>query len=314
MATHVEGGATLNAMELASRARRMRRPLAVVVLCLHGSWGPGAPAQSPPASVVEWARSADDSFPDDTAPAIVLETTAADVPALAGLLARGTDAQRSAAALALGYGGGDAAIDALRADADGGVMLSLALGRRGAAADRAELIRALDGPQIGDDWPRIVGAALSLGVLRATEAVPALERIATDDGTLVSDAAQDALRWIRQGAWRVDGLPAVSDEDRIIAAAFRNGIPRTEDASLFNDDDRGGAWIRDGGSWRFRAGARAADAPELGFTVTFNAQRTRAILSVSLVFGRLNGSGYDYVLSRETDGWKVRGVMFTWIS
>jgi hypothetical protein len=301
-------------MEPAIRARTVLRVLVAVLPWLHGSGTLGASAQPTPASVVEWARSADESFLGDATPAIVLDTTPADVPALAGLLARGTEAQQSAAALALGYGGGDAAIDALRAHATAGTMLGLALGQRGTTADRAELIRALDGPHVGDEWPRIVAAALALGVLRATEAVPALERIATDDGSLVSDAAQDAVRWIRQGTWRVDALPAASDEDRIIAAAFRNGIPRTEEASLFNDDERGGAWIRDGDRWRFRPDARTADAPELGFTVTFNAQRTRAILSVSLVFGQLNGSGYDYVLSREADGWKVRGVMFTWIS
>jgi len=301
----------MTTLERSSGARRM---LVAVLVCLQETLAIGAPAQSPDASVVEWARSADVFSLGDDTPGIVLDTSPADVPGLAALLARGTESQQMAAAKALGHGGGDAAIAALRANAGApwaAPMLYLALSIRGMPADREELLSALD---VKDGrWPP-EGAALALGVLRAREAVPALERLATGDGSDMSAAAREALRWIRQGAWRVDGLPAASDQDRIIAAVFRNGIPRTDGVSLFNDDERGGAWISDGDGWRFRAGARAADAPQLGFNVRFNAQRTRAILSVSVVFGPLNGSGYDYVLSREPDGWTVRGVLPTWIS
>jgi len=311
VAAHAESGVIMMAMEPGRYLRRW----AIGVSLLQGASGvAAAPAQPPPKTVVEWARSADWFRAGDEKPGLVLDTAAVDVPALAELLARGTEPQQMAASEALGYGSGDAAIAALRANAGAGPassMLPLALGIRGTAADREELVSALvvkDGR-----WPP-EGAALSLGVLRAREAVPALERLATGDGSDMSAAAHEALRWIRQGTWRVDDLPAASDEDRVIAAVFRNGIPRTEGLSLFNDDERGGAWICDGDRWRFRAGARAADAPELGFNVRFNAQRTRAILSVSVVFGPLNGSGYDYVLSREADGWKVRGVIPTWVS
>ena len=297
-----------------------RRPwpvFALLMLCAAGALVTAA-TPAPPSPVVTWARAADLDEIDDGVPAIVLDLAAGDVPSLAELLARGTEAQQSAAMVALGYGGGDAAIAALRAHARPGdpvsAMLCLALGQRGTAADRADLTRALDGEHIGDEWPPIVAAALALGVLRGREAVPALEHTAVDDGSSASGAAREALRWIEHGDWKVDALPATSDEDRIIAAAFRNGIPRTDETAVFNDDDRGGAWIRNGDAWRFRAGARAADGAHLGFAARLNAARTRAILSISLTFGPLNGGGYDYLLTRDAAGWRVRGVFFTWIS
>jgi hypothetical protein len=116
------------------------------------------------------------------------------------------------------------------------------------------------------------------------------------------------------GAWHVDALPAASDEDRIIAATLRQGLPSTDERSYFNDEKRGGVWVRDGAAWRFRSGARTADGPSLSFTVKLNDQRTRALLPLSLVFGMLDGSGYDYVLTRDADGWQVTGVVFTWVS
>jgi hypothetical protein len=285
--------------------------LAVVGLVAAGSW-------QAPSPVVAWATAASFEHLDGETSAVVLETQPADVPALSALLRTGTERQQVAAGLALGYAGGDEAIAALEAaDQQGGavkIMLAFARGMRGTAGDRAFLIGALDREHFGGEWPSVVAAIHALGVLRATEATSALEREAVDDGSSTAHAAREALRWMRQGAWNVDALPAASDEDRIIAAALHQGLPRTAVSSYFNDEKRGGVWVRDGAAWRFRAGARTADGPSLGFTVKMNERRTRALLSVSIVFGMLDGSGYGYVLAREADGWRVRGVMVTWIS
>jgi len=90
--------------------------------------------------------------------------------------------------------------------------------------------------------------------------------------------------------------------------------PHRGHASAYQDDSRGGVWIFDGHAWRFRAGARADDTPGLSFEVTMNRDHNRAILSVGLAYAPLAGAGYDYLLTRETDGWRVRAAYPTWIS
>ena len=302
---------------------RYRLTGALVGLAMIGANGivtDGQPAgPSALLSAVQSAQPEDDDF--GALAAAALDATADDRARLAVILRRGSEAQRNAALFALAYSGGDDAIATLERyrhptnDAARRALLCFALAGRGAGADRAALVRALRGEHIGDEWPPIVAAALSLGVLRAADATPALERVAgTDDGTLAANAAREALRWLRQGPWRVE-LPAdASDDDAVIGAAFRNGIPRTADAPAFYEAARGGAWTLEGSVWRFRRGPRAAGTPALDFTVHRNARRTRALLSVGVSFGPKNGSGYDYLLVRDGGTWRVTGVMFTWVS
>ena len=275
-----------------------------------------APPQAPSA-VVTWLRAADWEELHGKPLPLLLDTGPADIPALVDVMTRGTEPQRMLASYVLGYAGGDAAIDALRTHLGharpASAMLCLALGARGNAADRADLILALDGVHFAEQVPPVGAAALKLGILPETRAVPALERLAIAR-SWGSTEAQEALRWIRDGPWTVDGVPAASDEDRIITAALRNGIPDGGHASAYQDDSRGGVWIFDGHAWRFRAGARAGDTPGLSFEVTMNRDHNRAILSVGLAYAPLAGAGYDYLLTRETDGWRVRAAYPTWIS
>jgi hypothetical protein len=291
--------------------------LIVVIVGLAVAGLVAATSRQEPSPVVAWATAASFEHLDRGTSALVLDTQPADVPPLSALVSMGTQPQQVAATLALGYAGGDEAIAALQAaDQTKPAVTSmqiLARGMRDAPGDRTFLVEVLGGEPNGNEWPTVVAAATALGVLRATEATAALERKAAGQDA-IAFAAREALRWMRQGAWNVDALPRVSDEDRIIAAALRQGLPCTDERSYFNDEGHGGVWVRDGAAWRFRAGARTADGPRLGFTVKMNERRTRALLSVSLVFGPLDGSGYDYVLRREADGWKVRGVLFAWVS
>jgi hypothetical protein len=142
--------------------------------------GPQAP-QATPSAVVAWARDSNwESYFKDRDSPIVLDTVAADVPALTELLTTGTDSQRLGAAQALGYGGGDAGIAVLRANPDaarsGRAMLGIAIAYRGSAADIDEMIQLLD--QTGGDghgWPT-TDMMLTLGALKVTAAIPALER------------------------------------------------------------------------------------------------------------------------------------------
>lgn len=246
---------------------------------------------------------------------IVLDLTAADVPAIASLLTTGTDDQRFFAAKALGYGGGDAAIAALRANPEAthsaGIMLGIAMAQRGSAADLAELMDAIDaGGRLR--WSR-TDIVLTLGAQRVRAAIPILERLARKQGGGASDA-RTALAWIQREPADVRAVPAATDEDQVIAAVLRVGLPFAENGAVFDDDTRGGAWILDADAWRFRPGARGGRGVSVHFTTGFNRGRNRAVVNVAYRCGDLCGTGHDYLLTREADGWHVRAVNFIWIS
>lgn len=289
-----------------------------VLSCERVAVGQGA-GPSPLIAAVRAADADDDDL--DAVLRAALDATADDCSRLVTILRRGTSAQRAAALAALAYAGGDEAIATLQreghpaTDTYRRALLCFALAGRGTRDDRAVLTRELRGEHFGDEWPPIVAAALSLGVLRAADATAALERVAnTGDGSGAAAAAGEALRWIRNGPWRIELPASASDDDCVIAAAFRNGIPRTADAPAFYDASRGGAWALEGAVWRFRPRPKAADEPTIDFIVHRNAAGTQALLSVAITLGPKNAAGYDYVLDRAGDEWRVRGVQFTWVS
>lgn len=292
----------------------------LVVLCSAGILVAAAP-EPLPSPVVGWARAAEwGSFGSDT-PTLILDTAPVDVPPLLQLLADGSEPQKIAARYALGYGdvSSESAVRGLRADAAIDQMRRRSIhiaviGRRGAPADRAALRDILEEDPLGRDWGSIQAAAYALGILRDAEAVPALERLVAVDDAGGSSAAGEILRWIRHGPWTVNALPTRTDEDRMIAAALRLGLPRTHGATVFNDETRGGVWILDGDAWRFGAGGRAADGMQIDFRSRQNAAGTRGILSLSVSCTGCCGTGYDYALTRDGRGWRVDGLLATWIS
>jgi len=294
---------------------------ALAVITVLASERMGGAQGAGPSPLIAAVRTAQEDD-DDLEPVVVaaLDATAGDRAQLDIMLRQGTPAQRYAALTALAYAGGDDAIAALQRPGSPATetyrqtLLAFALAGRGSRDDRAALTRQLRAEHIDDDWP-IAAAALSLGVLRETDATAALERIANAaDGSWGADAATEALRWVRNGPWRIELPASASDDDRIVAAAFRNGIPRTTDAPAFYEESRGRAWVLEGAAWRLRPRPKTADEPTIDFTVHRNATGSRALLSVAVILGMKNGAGYNYLLVRQGDEWRVRGVLFTWVS
>jgi len=234
---------------------------------------------------------------------------------------KGNKNQQSAALVALAYIGGDTALTTLRRfydrthSTEAKAILCFALASRGSSDDRAFLIKSLVGEQFGDEWPPIVSAAFSLGLLRTHEALGALKATAAKEkGSIASDAASEAIRWIEHGRWEVELPPSASLPDKAIAAALSNGVPRSNESTAFFDKRRGRIWSQKNGDWSYRQGAPERDLPSITFDVHFNPQSTRAIVSVGLMFGPLNGVGYDYLLRSDGNTWDVEGIVFTWIS
>lgn len=222
------------------------------------------------------------------------------------------------AAAALAYIGGEEAVDLLRRrfsapySVEARVLLALAFASTGRPHERALLVRWLDGEHYGDEWTPIVAAALSLGVLRETDAIPALIAAGENADSIAGNAAREAVRWMREGSWSV----STGDEDvhPAIVAVLANGVPSTDRADVFYDPERDSCWFRASNVWQLSKRDCDVDAPRLRFGLHVSPDGRRALISVGLTFGSLDGIGYDYVVSQVGNVWRVQGVMFTWIS
>lgn len=296
--------------------------LAILGLFLSGVAGQEASEVSRLRAVIDDAATQDSVAAARAVPTAALEAGTLATPFLRGLLGRSkNDEKRELALLALAYIGGPAAVELLRrewkrtAGTTERSLLAFAIASTGSKQDRAFLIRSLKGEHFGDAWMPIVSAALSLGVLRAREAIPALEATARKvPDSISSHAAAEALRWIRQGRWSVD-VPGSTAADRAIATVIANGIPRTDEAERFYDSDRQGYWQVGKEVWTFaRESGQDEKVPSLSFKVHIEQGGNRALVSTSVYFGPLNAVGYDYVLRRESGNWLLQGVFFTWIS
>ena len=178
------------------------------------------------------------------------------------------------------------------------------------------LIRSLAGKHYGSEWPPIQQAAISLGILRAKEAKRPLEQSAAKEEGFASEAADSALKWIDGDIYSVTPGPNVSTRDSVILSLIRFGIPRMDEAAAFLEKESNRVWRREGNTWVYKTSADVSpdNIPSIEFQVHIAPDLKRAICSVGLTFGRLNGSGYDFVLHKNAGGWKVIGVMPTWVS
>src|SRR5207253_7286501 len=85
---------------------------------------------------------------------------------------------------------------------------------------RKELIKVLK----SDNFRTVVAAAYGLGLFRAKEAIPALQAVPRDRYPPASQAADLALKWIKNGYFAIDTLPN-EESRRVVAAVLRNGSP-----------------------------------------------------------------------------------------
>ena len=252
---------------------------------------------------------------------LAVDAGPAALPALSEILARDRGHPGELAAMGLAFLGGDGAVAALRQRYESShdlrlrSLLAMAMASTPLSPEnRAFLEGSLKGKHFGTEWMPIVSAALTLGVLHATESRAALEKTAkTESESFASEAAGEALRWIEHGPWKVEIPP----DDRIeppIEAVLRNGVPSTDRAERFFDAARHLDWIRREGVWAVAERTGDGERPAISFDVHTSPDGLRALVSVGLHFGPLDGIGYDYVL-RKTDGeWKVQAVFFTWVS
>jgi hypothetical protein len=248
-----------------------------------------------------------------------IEAGPAALPALQTYLALPDEDERLAiAAWAIAYIGEIEAVDLLRkrlgslSDTESRTLLAFAFASTGRPEERALLVSWLKGEHFGDDWASIVEAALSLGLLRERSAIPELSAAAQTADSIAGQAAREAIRWMEEGSWDVS--TPESDLHPAIAAVIANGVPSTDRAEAFYDSNRDACWFRSGTKWTLSVRGCSDDLPTIGFDLHVSSDGLRALVSVSLVFGGLDGVGYDYIVRRSGQGWEVQGILFTWIS
>ncbi|MBI2817749.1 MAG: HEAT repeat domain-containing protein [Acidobacteria bacterium] len=225
--------------------------------------------------------------------------------------------ERNVALGALVYIGGDAAVSVIQkaplTNTDLKHVMALALASSNSPRNRKVLMSFLD-EDYYEHWQLVQQAALSLGVMRANEAIPALEMAAQKrPQTFPSSAAYEALRWIKKGYWEVTA--SISNEQhRAVAAVLRNGIPSTHEGRCYADA-RNGFWCFDANGWNYTVARPERElAGTLSFEIFVNSDISRALASVGFHCGLLCGEGYEFVLRKDNREWKVQGIRLAWVS
>lgn len=181
--------------------------------------------------------------------------------------------------------------------------------------DVAFLCASLKGDQIGTTWPPIEAAALSLGLLRSTECKQSLTKAASVEGSIAGDAARHALRAIE--AKPSCSATAADDEwQSAVTAVLSCDVPRSEKATAFYENQKHRIWHHSSGGWAMRPAEKSEgnSLPSIALSVVFSQNHKRALVSVGMMFGPLNGKGYDYLVAREGGKWQVKAIESTWIS
>ena len=249
-----------------------------------------------------------------------IEAGPAAVPELRNMLQRSNDdEQKSLVFGALTLVGGSEAVSILRKEyengnAEAGVALAFAMASVDSKENRETLTRLLTkDPE--DEHEIIVGAAYSLGLFRANEAVPRLRTLAQGSANRdTTDVAKLALQWIEKGFWTVRSQPN-DDRQRILAAVLKVGIP-DENYEYFFDETGGGFWRNSPMGWTFYSGkpqVQFASGPEVD-DIFLSSDDSRAFVSLSVHCGLRCGAGYGYSLRKDGRDWKVQMLMILWIA
>jgi hypothetical protein len=232
-----------------------------------------------------------------------------------------TDEDRRSTATALAYIGGHAAVEALEQRVTitpaSWAKMPLYFAATSAPSRKlvAALISGLEGPHYGDEWPEMVAAAYSLGIMREKEAVPELQKSANIDKGFASEAARYALEWIRNPAPTVS-IHAPAANDDLVRALIQAGLPApSRFTNLCEGVTPPRTWKQADGGWVIDPGCTSESRKrQVTMTTYRSTDGLRAIVSIGFVFGPLDGVGYDYVLRKVGKAWVVTGLLFTWVS
>jgi len=181
--------------------------------------------------------------------------------------------------------------------------------------DVSFLCSALRGAPYGDEWPPIEAAALSLMLHDASECREALEA-AAKPASISGHAARAALAAAKTKRTCRAVAASGNDTEAAVLAVMNCTLPRSEEAPAFYEAARNRVWRRAATGWTISepATTEVDSLPAIQFRTVLGERGERALVSVGLTFGPLNGKGYDYLLAREGGDWAVIAIDSTWIS
>jgi hypothetical protein len=244
---------------------------------------------------------------------IAIDAGPSAVPYLKQMLSSKDPKKKINAAELLAYIGGEEAIEALQDAQEAGSRefdwaLCSAVASRGNRSDIMFLINAMNPnhPHSQDFSPT---AIYSLGILRAKEAIPALEReTKREAGDIRADAAKDVLNWIRGKPVSVRAEELSTPDRDIISAIFVNGIPRTRIFKQLKDRERNAFWIRKKNLWEFRKDHKGDGFPAISFDIHLSPDESRALVIVDVVWVPGSSTKYNFILQKTESTWKLRSI------
>jgi hypothetical protein len=256
---------------------------------------------------------------------LAVELGESALPALSSLLAKATsDEEHQNVGNVIAYIGGSTAVQILQMDAlrSPSVISKSALALAAPSNPSKEvvalLVGYLDGPQLGDSWFPIVQSAYSLGIVRESAAVPSLLAVVDQRGaysTFASSAAQDALDWINGPDVTIKFVVSSSNDD-LIRAIVASGLPTiTRRSSWCEHSTQRRGWRKTQRDWIVDAGcALDFDKAQIYLEAYRSSDGMRAVVAVGFHLSPKDGKGYNYILRRYGDQWKVIGLRPTWVS
>jgi hypothetical protein len=149
------------------------------------------------------------------------------------------------------------------------------------SAERAQSVADDDAPELTAMY-----AALALGMRGGDDSLPALRKVSNVDSLAVEEIGK-AIRWIESKSTPRQATTgqSLSDEELIKTTVL--------DGTFFAQEDRNETSVEE---------------------VTFNRQRSKALVSLEIYHGPKSARGYDLVLAKESGMWRVVGIWFSWVA
>ncbi|MDA8136243.1 MAG: HEAT repeat domain-containing protein [Desulfobacteraceae bacterium] len=179
----------------------------------------------------------------------------------------------------------------------------------------------------GDDRNSMAASAalLSLTVLKPEKMIEAVQPDAKAGAGMDPIFRELFLLSLDLGGAGTPQMKSAGPEDRVILTLFEFGIPGTGQSPVFLEEKKERTWKKENRSWSYfqdsnpeiyRSGEllTSYNPPYIEFETYVNRDNTRALVRAGVIFGKLSGAGYSFVLKQVKGKWKVTGMMLDWMS
>lgn len=260
----------------------------------------------------------------------VLDLGESAIPTLAKALDDPKPAIRDFALEALFLIGGEKARDVLKKDHEKTtdektkLFLCLSMASTGTPEDVDFLMETLAS---GNDKNTMAASAalLSLTVLKPEKMIKAVQPDAKAGAGMDPTFRELFLLSLDLGGADTPQMRSAGPEDRVILTLFEFGIPGTGQSPVFLEEKKERTWKMENRSWSYFQDSNpeiyhsgelltSYHPPYIEFETYVNQDNTRALVRAGVIFGKLSGAGYSFVLKQVKGNWKVTGMMLNWMS